>query len=174
VAYTSSPEKQTYSSPKVPLVHDFKLQPGAVTFGADNVNVLSGVENVLPLKVGDSLSGITRPGLTFSSLSTTANMVCRGLYVWEKFVGVTTYYFLVLGDGANTYIYSSANGTSWANIHNWAVPSSNPCRFTEFITSTNTRYLVLLTGDRGYVFTSNAAGTQMRISQPTTDPSLCS
>jgi hypothetical protein len=161
VAYTSSPEKQTYSSPKVPLVHDFKLQPGAVTFGAGNINVLSGVENVIPLKAGDSLSGITRPGLTFTSLSTTANMVCRGLYVWEKFAGVTTYYFMVLSDGANTYIYSSANGTSWANIHNWAITSVNPCRFTEFITSTNTKYLILLTGDRGYVFTSNAAGTQI-------------
>lgn len=166
MAFSNNPLYDTRSTKRIPLVYDFKLQSGATDFGTGDSNVYSGLENILPLKQSEAspseMYGITRPGLTTHSLTTATGGTCRGVYVWEKFVSVSTYYFMVTQDGVtNTRIWSSPDGVNWTNTISWTSSAVTPCNFTEFITDTGTKSLVLLTGDRGYVFTSDVGGTQI-------------
>ena len=87
----------------------------------------------------------TRPGLT--SAYVLPNLVPRGMFFWEisgghvmSVVGNSVYY-------ENVFL---------ANIST----STGPCGFTEYLDSTGTRFLILLDGINGYIFTTyNAVPT---------------
>lgn len=157
MAYTSAPETQTHSTQRVPLVHDLILKPGGASFS----NPVSGTQNVVIYKDENELYGETRLPIRATRVTSAGTThVMRGLYVWEKSVG-TTYFFAVTTDGATSSVWTatSVNGP-WAAV-NTITNASTPVRFAEFISSAAVKSLVMVTGTEGYVFTSNAAGTQI-------------
>jgi hypothetical protein len=154
MAYTNSPEKETYSSARIPLTQSiFNDRPAETPLS---------MKNVLPFKQAKAGSEEevyceTRAGITgFNVSGTTNGGVCRGIYVWEKTVS-NIYYFCVVGTG----VYTSVNLFSWTLVNTLLTSATTPVRFTEFISSTNTKSLVLVDGVEGYVYTSNAAGTKI-------------
>lgn len=157
--YSKTPTVDTYSSQQIPLVYDLELKPGNTSFS----ELFSGMTNVIPVKADDGSTvewGETRFGLSISNVvSAASGASVRGMFVWEKTTG-TTYTFVVVGDGTTTYVITSTGG-SFTSVNSWTDSARTPCRFCEFIDSTNVKKLVLATGTRGYVFTDNTAGTQI-------------
>lgn len=160
MSFTNSPLYDTRSTVRIPLIQSELVEPNSSVGSATLNNMMV---NVIPKKATTS-SGqeewITRPrpGVTAAQLPagvTSSQM--RGLYVWEKTVS-TIYYFTVIGTGV--YTATAVNGT-WTLVTTLTNNVVTPVRFTEFISSTNVKSLVLVDGFEGYVFTSNAAGTKI-------------
>lgn len=163
MAYTASPENQTYSSHSIPLAYDFNVRPGntmnypfAPMWGQD-----AGIVNGLLYKDGNELKSVTRPAIVGVGLTVGGSgSVARGMYVWEKTAG-TTYYFVVVDDAVFSTAGDPLDPLSWAVVTTLSTAATTPVRFTEFIDSTNVKKLVLVDGVEGYVYTSNAAGTKI-------------
>jgi hypothetical protein len=79
-----------------------------------------------------------------------------GCYAWDKGSGVK-YYFVTTTVG----IYTAVTIGTWTRVTSFPATRSGNAGFTEFIDATNTKSLVIVNGTDGYVFTSNAAGTQI-------------
>jgi hypothetical protein len=161
MAYSSAPEKQTYSTERVPAAYDMDLRPNSVFYSGTTTYQDAGMINLLPIKVKnpitkqDEIHAVTRQPIHAYEV-VNSDLINRGCYVWEKSVG-TTYYFVVCGTG----VYSSADGASFSLVDTLTTSATTPVRFTEFISSTSTKSLVLVDGVEGYVYTSNAAGTKI-------------
>lgn len=167
MAFSSAPTQDTYSSHRISLIHNLEIRPGFSSFD----NIYSGMNNVVPFKnVVDNNNDTTRMadliGETRDVIHATATIgntvaVTRGMYVWEKVVGATIYYFMVVNDGTNTKVWTSTDGVNFSAVTTFPANGTSQVRFCEFIDSTNVKKLVLVDGTYGYVFTSNAAGTQI-------------
>lgn len=156
MAFSRTPTQDTYSSQQLPLVHDYKIKPG----NSDIDEIWSGLTNIIPVKEGEREWGETRAGISGTVVTNIASTLSvRGLHVWEKAIG-TTYNFVVVSDGSTTYVVTSSGG-AFSGVNSWTDSARTPVRFAEFIDSTNVKKLVMVTGTRGYVYTSNAAGTQI-------------
>jgi hypothetical protein len=169
MAFSGSPVKDTYSSHRIPMAWPLRLRAG-------NQNYLpvaplqvqdEGMVNALPIKdtkeEDGSLIAITRPAINGTFINSTAeNAVVRGMYVWEKTAG-TVYYFMVVGVKVFTATGTGTvpNGATWTQVDTLLTAVDTPVRFTEFISSTNVKSLVMVDGVEGYVYTSNAAGTKI-------------
>jgi hypothetical protein len=158
VAYTSAPEKQTYSTEKIPAVCGINIRNEANVYGSLTID--SGMINLIPQKERDSsgkevLVATTRQPLKGWRIAA-ATEVARGCYVWEKSTG-TIYYFAVCG----TKVYTSTDMSTWTAVTTLLTSATSPVGFTEFIDSTNVKKLVLVDGVEGYVFTDNTAGTKI-------------
>lgn len=169
MAFTNSPELQSYTTKRVPLVNPLKIRLNNNNFvTAANQGQDEGMINGLPRKHGEQeLVSNTRPAINGIFLNNSGEVgEVRGMYVWEKTTGVT-YSFVVVG----TKVYSAVNiedptnfhGANWTNVNTLAATLDNlgPVRFTEFITDTGTKSLVMSTGYELWVFTTNAAGTKV-------------
>jgi hypothetical protein len=167
VAYTSAPEKQTYSTERVPLAYPLKLRAGNQNwYGFAPLQVQDeGMVNALPVKGNkdEPLKAVTRPAINGTHINNTSEAgLVRGMYVWEKTAG-TVYYFMVVG----TKVYTTSgtglvpSASSWTNVTTLSTSTTTPVRFSEFIDATNVKKLVLVDGVEGFVFTSNAAGTKI-------------
>jgi hypothetical protein len=159
MAYTATPETQTYSSQRVPAAYTMDLRPNSILLGSSSVYQDAGMVNLLPMRYKnpitkeDEIHAITRQPIHGIKVGTGIN---RGLYVWEKSVG-TTYYFCVNGTG----VYTSTDAVTWTQVDTLLTSATTPVRFTEFINDVNTKSLVMVDGVEGYVYTSNAAGTKI-------------
>jgi hypothetical protein len=164
MAYTQAPEKQTYSTERIPAAQNLDLRGIASDYNVSN-RASSGMINLHPVKEYNSVSqkeeiyAETRQALFLGRVAglSTSNPV-RGMYVWEKSAG-TVYYFVV----HDVSVYTSTTGLagSWTVVNTLATSAATPVGFTEFIDSTNTKTLVLVDGVEGFVFTTNAAGTKI-------------
>lgn len=158
MAYTPAPETQTYNSHKLPVTYSFSPRLGAASSWLTTQSGMPDgyLMNLIPRKDvinGQELSYVeTRPPVLGSTVNTAVGIV-RGCYVWEK-SSSAIYYYAVFGNK----VYTSTNATTWTAVTTLNT-STNPVGFTEFINDTNTKYLILVDGEDGYVFTSNAAGT---------------
>lgn len=161
MAYTQSPEKQTYGTQNVPGSYPIDLRAGSLLSTGVNQAQDSGMVNLLPIKALDVVSkqqepqAITRQPIQAWRVVGT-DLVNRGCYVWEKTAG-TVYYFSVNGTG----VYTSTDTVTWTLVTTLTTVATTPVRFTEFVNDTNTKSLVLVDGIEGYVFTSNLAGTKI-------------
>jgi hypothetical protein len=168
MAFSSAPVTDTYSTQRIPLVHDLDANPGVFTLSSAN----SGMLNVLAYKATTPKTGLddgvsvygqarecitAQPAVTYSA----STGVVRGFYVWEKTPG-TLYFFLVSTDGTTSNVYTSTTGLvgSWTSV-NTITNADTQVRFTEFINDTNTKSLIMVTGTEGYVFVDNSAGTEI-------------
>lgn len=170
MAFTKAPTQDTYSSVRLPLIQDIAFEGNstasvtnpAATSAFDAAPVFDGAAliNLLPVskKAADSEKQWTlenRPGIWANMVATGTRP--RGGYVWEKSVG-TTYFFCVVANK----IYTSTDQETWTNVTTFTdAAGTEPCGFCEFITDTGTKYLIVVDGKEGYVFTSNAAGTKI-------------
>jgi hypothetical protein len=160
MAYSSAPEKQTYSSDSLPAAYNIDLRPNSTYLSGTTTQQDAGMINLLPMKVKgpggkEAIHAVTRQPINAYEVVDSA-LVNRGCYVWEKTVG-TTYYFSVCGTG----VYSSTDGITFALVNTLLTSATTPVRFTEFIDGTNTKSLVMVDGVEGYVYTTNAAGTKI-------------
>lgn len=159
MAYTSAPETQTYSSQRISLCHTIE---NTTTFGTNIGSYTdAGMVNLIPIVQGSGEDKaevpLTRPGLYGVSVTNTANMDARGVYVWDK-TSSLTYYYACCGN----QIFTSTDGTTWTSVVTWTNSLTSPIGFTEFIDSTtNTKKLIVVDGREGYIFTDNTAGTKI-------------
>jgi hypothetical protein len=161
MAYTSAPETQTNSSQRIPLAWGF--DPLIENYGQQDGNG-AGMNNVLAFTHrgadgAPEIWGETRYPIEGVNVST-SHSVCRGMYVWEK-TSTEIYRYVVVSDGASTAVFTSPDGTTWTSVNSWATTSQTPVRFCEHINDTNTKTLFMAEGVRGYVFSTDAAGTQV-------------
>lgn len=158
MAYTSSPETQTYSTQRIQLIHSLDLLPGNTTFNLP----FAGTVNVLSFKgtsgEASDIYGETRARINATTVVSAAGpWVCRGMHVWEKSAG-TVYYFVVADQ--NVYTATSPTGP-WTVVNSLLTVASSPVRFCEYIDDTGIKKLIMVDGIEGYVFTTNAAGTKI-------------
>ena len=152
MAYSKTPTLDTYSSQKIPVAWDLSLQAVSTT---TDYPLLSGMINMVPYKVpnSDELYAETRYGFSAEQVVAGSSMVCRGMYVWEKTPGTVYYYCVVNNTSTNlNTIYTSTNGNTWTGVQTFTQSNTYPARFTEYITSTNVKSLILVTGTKGYIF----------------------
>lgn len=156
--FSRTPMMDTYSSQRLPVAWDLDFLEGNHSFST----MYAGMTNLVPYYLDETKVEYveSRSGLSTVPVVSGTGYTVRGGYVWEKFAGVP-YYFVVISDGTNTYVYSSADSVTWTVVNSWADATRTPVRFCEFISGTNIKSLVMMTGVFGYVFTSNAAGTQI-------------
>lgn len=168
MAYTATPETQTYTTQKIPAAYGIDLRPNAEvqTSTTESITQDAGMVNLVPLKYKDPLTkdeiltAFTRPSLVGQAVDATqTGKTPRGGYVWEK-DDTHIYYYVVSGNR----IYTSTDGNTWANVQN-INDADTPVAFTEFITDTATKYLCMVqsTNNKMYVFTTNAAPTEVNI-----------
>lgn len=160
MSFTNSPQYDTRSTVRIPLIQTETSDPSpsSGTLALNNMMI-----NVIPKKFTNSNGEEgwqvrSRHGVAALSLpSGITTDTVRGLYVWEKSIS-TVYYFVVIANR----IYTATSGFGpWTNVTTFTTNFTTPVRFTEFISSTNTKSLVAVDGTEGYVFTSNAAGTKI-------------
>jgi hypothetical protein len=154
--FTNTPVNDTYSSHQIPLITDLAFIPGNNTTSG----LYSGMTNIVPYKKDNVEYAETRNGLGLVPVATGSNLTLRGSFVWEKAIGLP-YYFTVVSDGVNTTVYTSTDTVTWSTVNAWASALRTPVRFSEFISATSVKSLVLVDGVRGYVYTTNASGTQI-------------
>lgn len=163
MAFSKTPVTSTYSTERIPACYNIDFRTG-LDIGNVNARKDAGMINLIPRKYKDPISGAeefhaeTRQPILAATVPATAGNP-RGIYVWEKTVG-TTYYFMVVG----VEVWTSTTGLalSWTQVDTLLTAATSPVGFTEFIDSaTNTKYLVLVDGVEGYVYTTNAAGTKI-------------
>lgn len=164
MAFTQSPETQTYSSPSIPAAYSIELRPDSLYIAGSALTQDSGMVNLIPTKAKNvkgskdepkEVHAVTRQAITAQEVAN-SNLINRGCYVWEKTAG-TVYYFSVNGTG----VYTSLDGTTWAQVDTLLTNATTPVRFTEFIDDSNVKKLILVDGVEGYVYTTNAAGTKI-------------
>jgi hypothetical protein len=163
MAYTTSPEFNTYSTEKIPLVYDLRVAPGFTTLA----NPYSGMQNLFPVLDSDGKTVVAesrpaimgKPVFVDTTGASSDAPIARGMYVWEKSVG-TVYYFSVFNFNGSGYVYGSSDMVNWTNLQTIA-SATTPVRFTEFIDNVNTKKLIMVDGTHGWVFTGLAAGTQI-------------
>lgn len=148
MAFTSAPEKQTHSSARIPLAVDLEFAAGSHS----TLTLYSGMNNLVAYKDGEEEYCETRNGYNIIQIDNNSFARCRGSFVWEKTIG-TAYFFLVTGDGTTTKVWTSPDFATWTTVDSWADSAQTPVRFTEFIDSSSTKSLVLVTGTRGMVGT---------------------
>ena len=159
MAYTATPETQTYSTQRIPAAYTMDLRADSLLLGSSSVYQDAGMVNLLPMKYKNPITkeeeihAITRQPIHGVKVGTGIN---RGCYVWEKTAG-TVYYFCVNGTG----VYTSTDAVTWTQVNTLLTSATTPVRFTEFINDVNVKSLVMVDGVEGYVFTSNAAGTKI-------------
>lgn len=157
MAYTPTPENQTYNSHSVELTTDIKLRPNAAANSDEQlITQDAGMVNLLPEKMGKDLQAVTRMYIDTATIGETWAGTVRGVYVWEKTVG-TVYYFVVVG----TDVYTSTDGVTFADVDTLLTSATTPVRFTEFIDDSANKKLIMVDGVEGYVYTSNSAGTKI-------------
>jgi hypothetical protein len=167
MAFTTSPELQTYTTQRVPAAYGIDLRPNSVAYTTTTASITTdaGMINLIPIKDKDpvtgkeTLSAFTRPALVGQTIDAAyTGHTPRGVYVWEKDSN-HTYYFVVYGQR----VYSSSNGTSWTNVQTIG-NSDEGVSFTEYINDTATKSLILCDGStKMYQFTSNAAPTTINL-----------
>lgn len=160
MAFSNSPLYDTRTTVRMPACYNLDYFAPAQFFGQGFVNMIPFGPDASDSE--DKLFGLTRPGiLTAAGVLGGANVISRGLYIWEKTVG-TVYYFIAVSNGTNSFILSSTDAVTWGTANTLGNNGTTPIRFCEFIdSSTNTKSLVAVDGIEGYVFTSNAAGTKI-------------
>jgi hypothetical protein len=163
MAYTPSPENQTYSTHRIPLAQPIRLRVGNNNWVIDATDSGfqgqdAGMINILPVKYpgSEEAYGLTRPSIEGVAISSTETGLVRGMYVWEKTLG-TVYYFVVCG----VKVYTSTDAETWTHVDTLLTSVTTPVRFSEFISATNVKSLILVDGVEGYVYTTNAAGTKI-------------
>jgi hypothetical protein len=166
MAYTPSPENQTYSTHRIPAAYSIDLRPGnlSVNSAASGIVQDAGMVNLIPsihrdpITQGKELVAETRAAIVATPVTTSAfpSTVLRGFHVWEKSPG-TIYYFAVVGTGVYTTVTPEVANT-WTSVNTIAA-GTGPVRFTEYIDDVATKKLIMVDGVAGYVFTSNLAGT---------------
>jgi hypothetical protein len=161
MAFTASPETQTYSTQIIPAAYDLDLRPdSALVRGTSSLYQDAGMVNLLPVKYNNYVSkaeeihAVTRQPI--HAYAVVAGQVNRGSYAWEKTAG-TTYYFSVCGTG----VYTSTDGITWSLVNTLLTSATTPVRFTEFINDVNVKTLIMVDGIEGYVFSDNTAGTKI-------------
>lgn len=164
MAFTSSPETQTYSSPRMPAATSIELRPDSLYIAGSALTQDAGMVNLVPSRVKSTKSrkeelvdtyANTRQPITAIEV-VNSDLINRGCYVWEKTAG-TVYYFSVNGTG----VYTSTDATTWTQVNTLLTSATTPVRFTEFIDDSNQKKLVMVDGVEGYVYTTNAAGTKI-------------
>lgn len=161
MAFTSSPVNDTYSSQRIPLVQSEVVDPISTANGLGLWNMMY---NVLPRRYKnqageEGLITVTRPGIQgVVAPAGNTNAQVRGLYVWEKGLN-TNYYFIVIGQ--SIYTTAAGPGGPYTAVSTFSTAIATPVRFTEFISSTNVKSLIVTDGIEAYVFTTNAAGTKI-------------
>lgn len=164
MAFSNSPQYDTRSTVRMPVCYNLDYFMPSQFFGQGFINMIPFGPDSSDSE--ETLYGLTRPGLSVVEVGnngTGGNFICRGMYIWEKTVG-TVYYFVVCSDGASTNVRTSTTGLagSWTVVNSLTFNLFTPVRFCEFIDSTtNTKSLIMVDGQEGYVFTSNAAGTKI-------------
>ena len=168
MAYSKTPENDTYSSVRVPLLADITYDK--VSLFHDNVShhggYTTGMTNVLPFKRKtingqEEIVGITRYGIKSGYV---AEGFCRGIHVWEKSPGVV-YIFVVVSTGGNGHyqVYSTNDvNYPWNLLIDFTTNTPNvPVRFEEFITSASVKSLIVTDGFDGYVITDHLTATKI-------------
>lgn len=161
MAYTASPEKQTYSTQRIPAAYSIDLRQDSLYVTGSALTQDAGMVNLIPSKVkitGDeekATDAVTRQPITAVEV-VDSNLINRGCYVWEKAVG-TTYYYSVNGTG----VYTSTDGITWTLRDTLLTSATTPVRFAEHINDSNVKKLILVDGVEGYVYTDNTAGTKI-------------
>lgn len=162
MAYTAAPELSTYGSKRLPAAYNIALRPNAAIEYSSSLGIEqdAGMINLVPLKEGDQITAYTRPSLVGGIVdSGRTNSAPRGIYCWIK-DSSTPLLFVVMG--SRVYV-SSDNGVSWTQRQTLST-SNIRVAFTEFITSTATKYLCIADGSNNiYVFTGDAAPTTVSI-----------
>jgi hypothetical protein len=168
MAFSSAPEKDTYGSHRIPLAHAMDLRPvnnNDYAF-AGTVAQDAGMVNALPIQEATResvLEALTRPvinGVRLGAAGEASHV--RGVHVWEKSVG-TVYTFVVAG----TKVYTASGDptgyteSSFTHVTTLATSANTPVRFCEYIDASNTKKLIMVDGVEGFIFTSNAAGTEI-------------
>lgn len=160
MAFTSSPQVQTYATQTLPAAYDLDLRPDSALVRGISQYQDAGMVNLIPVKHKNAASGadeihaVTRQPI--HAYSVVAGKINRGCYVWEKTAG-TTYYFVVCGTG----VYTSTDAATWTQVDTLLTNVTTPVRFTEFINDTNDKTLILVDGIEGYVYDDNTAGTKI-------------
>ena len=160
MAYTSAPEKQTYGPHKIPAAYDFNLRPNSKFYDGSTTFQDAGMINLLSRKMqgpdgNPHVVAETRSAINGFQIAN-SNLIMRGMHVWE-FSSSATYFFAVCGTG----VYTSQDGFTWTQVDTLTTNATTPVRFTEFISSTNVKKLILLDGVEGYVYTGVTAGTEI-------------
>lgn len=160
MAFKQAPMVDTYSVQRIPLIQSEITDPPSSTSGVALSNMMI---NVLPKKYSNAQgeAGWTtksRPGIVSTAIpGGNITSQIRGLYIWEKTV-TQVYYFVVIGTGIYT---ATAISGPFTAVTTWTNNRDTPVRFSEFISSTSVKKLVVLDGFEGYVFTDNTAGTKI-------------
>lgn len=161
MAFKNAPVADTYSTQRVPLVQSNTVDP--IYDDVTTTDFYNMMINVLPKKFqnhdgSNAMYSRTRPGVTaLAAPAGISNAQMRGFYVWEK-TSTTVFYFVVIGTVVFT---SNAPSGPFTAVNNFVTVSTNVVRFTEFISSTNVKTLIVVDGVEGIVYTSNAAGTKI-------------
>ncbi len=163
MAYTQTPRVDTRSQHFIPVAYSLHSEDYHATLDFPAPDTF-GLNNFVPQKrmLGPDegeLYIVNRPALSGAVIDNgnTNSLVARGIYIWEKTTALT-YYYAVVG----TKVYTSTDGSTWTLRHTLSTSATTPVRFTEFINSaTNAKSLVMLDGVQGFIFTSDAAGTEI-------------
>ncbi len=167
MAFKRNPTNDTYSQHMLPGCYTLMMEPFYDYDESISItpSTATGMQNLIPQRynpVGSDesfLISVTRPSLFGAVIDNgnTDDLSARGIYVWEK-TPSAIYYYVVVG----TKVYTSSDGATWTLRHTLSTVADTPVRFTEFINSaTNAKSLVMLDGVQGFVFTSDAAGTEI-------------
>jgi hypothetical protein len=154
--FTNAPTADTYSQHTLPMCYELydPLVKGDTRYFVGLRNLLT---QELETGPGQNKAYVskTRPQVYGDILTGAPTGVVRGTYVWQKDANFI-YYFVVVG----TSVYTSTGGAFTA-VTTLATSASTPVGFTEYIDDVNTKKLILVDGVEGFVFTSNAAGTEI-------------
>jgi len=157
MAYTPAPLKETYNTHRVAIATDIMLRANSLSNSNDEyIQQDAGLVNLIPIKEGKELTAITRMYIDTATQGSTFAGNVRGVYVWEKSVG-TVYYFCVVDQD----VYTSTDGITFAVVNTLTTNADTPVRFTEFLNDSNVKSLIMVDGVQGFVFTTNAAGTEI-------------
>lgn len=150
MAYTQAPETQTYSTQQIPVVYNLGFRSGA-SVGLPSARREEGMINLIPRRVGQSdvLYADTRPAIANPTTIATGltDPIIRGYYVWEYSAGSTALICVV----GNT-VYSNG-GAGWVASVTLTNNITSIVGFTEFITDSSTKMLILVDGYQGYKIT---------------------
>lgn len=154
MAFTQSPETNTYASPTLPVAFGIDFRSGTQV-DTPSTRRDAGVINLVPRKYLNPYTGQqetqleTRAAIdAVTAFSVPADPAIRGLFLWE-YDSDTSAVFVVVNQ--NVYINT---GSGW-NIQTTLITNvTTPVGFTEFIdSSTNAKSLILVDGVQGLKYT---------------------
>ena len=161
MAYTPAPENQTYSTEKIPAAYDIEMRPNSKFYSVASTTYQdAGMINLLSRKEKDASGAVKIYADTRNPIQgyeiVNSDLPMRGIYIWQK-TPTTAYFYAVCGTG----VYTSVDAITWTLRDTLLTGTDRPVRFTEFISDTNVKSLILVDGVEGYVYTSNLAGTKI-------------